>query len=99
MEVARYLKKKKNFDIIMQVLRVLDEWKKVKNMPNFKKNRSKIDCGNYRGMILSSVSSNSFMRVLLNETKSKMEDGLRNEQAGFRGGRSILDQIYPLKQV
>ena len=39
------------------------------------------------------------MRVLLNRMKPKIEEGLREEQAGFRGGRSTVDQIFALRQV
>ena len=65
----------------------------------FKNKGSKLECGNYRGISLISVPSKVFMRVLLNRMKPKIEEGLREEQAGFRGGRSTVDQIFSLRQI
>ena len=73
--------------------------KKAINIPIFKNKVSKLECGNYRAISLISVSSKVLMRVLLNRMKPKFEEGLRKEQAGFRGGRSTVDQIFALRQV
>ena len=39
------------------------------------------------------------MRVLLNKIKPNIEERLREQQAGFRGGRSTVDQIFALRQL
>ena len=39
------------------------------------------------------------MRVLLNRIRPKIEEKLREEQAGFRGGRSTVDQVFALRQI
>ena len=68
-------------------------------VPLFKNKGSKLDCGNYRGISLISVPSKVFMRVLLNRIRPKIEEKLREEQAGFRGGRSTVDQVFALRQI
>ena len=85
--------------MIKEEKRVPVEWKKAIIVPIFKNKGSKLDCGNYRGISLISVPSKVFMRVLLNRIKPKIEEGLREEQAGIRGGRSTVDQIFALRQV
>ena len=82
------------FNMIMEEKRLPVEWKKAIIVPIFKNKGS-----NYRGISLISVSSKVFMRVLLNRIKPKVEEGLREEQAGFRSGRSTVDQIFALRQV
>ena len=87
------------FNLIMEEKRVPEEWKKAIIVPIFKNKGSKLECGNYRGISLISVPSKVFMRVLLNRMKPKIEEGLREEQDGFRGGRSTVDQIFSLRQI
>ena len=87
------------FNLVIEEKRVPEEWKKAIIVPIFKNKGSKLECGNYRGISLISVPSKVFMRVLLNRMKPKIEEGLREEQAGFRGGRSTVDQIFALRQV
>ena len=64
--------------------------KKTISLSIYKKKGSKLDCGNYRGVDLIFVQSRMFMRVLLNKIKPKIDDGLREEQTGFSGGRSTV---------
>ena len=86
-------------NLIMEEKRVPEEWKKAIIVPLFKNKGSKLDCGNYRGISLISVPSKVFMRVLLNRIRPKIEEKLREEQAGFRGGRSTVDQVFALRQI
>jgi hypothetical protein len=37
--------------------------------------------------------------VILNEIKKKIEVGMREEQHGFRAGRSMIDLIFSIQQV
>ena len=81
----------------MEEKRVPREWQKALIVPLFKNKGSRLDCGNYRGISLISVPTKVFMRVLLNRIKPKIEERLREEQAGLRGGRSTVDQIFALR--
>ena len=89
----------KLFKAIVEERAVPAEWKKAIIVPIFKNKGSKLDCGNYRGISLISVPSKVFMRVLLNRIKPNIEERLREQQAGFRAGRSTIDQIFALRQV
>lgn len=57
------------------------------------------DCNNWRGISLLSVPSKLFTRVLMNRIKKSIEKRLRIEQAGFRGGRSTMNQIFILRNI
>ena len=57
------------------------------------------DCGNWRGINLLSIVSKLFCRVLLNRIKDSIDKNLREEQAGFRAGRSCVDQIFVLRTI
>ena len=46
-----------------------------------------------------SVPCKVFMRTLLNRIKPIVEEKLREEQAGFRVGKSTIDQIFTLRQI
>ena len=87
------------FNVFLEEERVPAEWKKAIIVPLFKNKSSRLDCENYRGISLISVPSKAFMRVLLNKIKPQLEEKLREEQAGFRGGRSTVDQIFALRQI
>ena len=56
-------------------------------------------CGNWRGINLLSVPGKVFCRVLLHRLKAAIERILREEQAGFRSGRSCVDQIFVLRTL
>lgn len=49
--------------------------------------------GNWRGIMLLSVSSKVLTRFILERLKTALYAELRKEQAGFRSGRSCVDQI------
>jgi len=52
------------------------------------------DCNNWRGITLMSVPGKTFCTVLLNRLNSEVDRLLREEQAGFRHGRSCSEQIF-----
>ena len=57
------------------------------------------DCNNWRGVTLLSVPGKVFCIVLLNRLKQRLDEILREEQAGFRAGRSTMDQILVLRTI
>ena len=57
------------------------------------------DCGNWRGITLTSVPGKIFCSLLLSRIKVSVDKILRQEQAGFRPGRSCNEQIYILRQI
>ena len=57
------------------------------------------NCNNYRGIMLLSVPSKVLSRVLLERMKDEVDSKLREEQAGFRRGRSCADQIAVLRII
>ena len=61
------------------------------------KNGDLTDCKNWRGIILLSIPGNVLCAILLERLKSDLDAILREEQAGFRSGRSCIEQIYTLQ--
>ena len=57
------------------------------------------DCNNWKGITLLSVPGKTFCRVLLNRLKDEIDHTLRQEQAGFRSGRSCCEQIFTLRNI
>ena len=74
------------------------EWKEA-HLIKLPKKGNLSECGNYRGISLLSIPSKVFCRILLNRIKSKVDKKLREEQAGFRQGRSCIDQIAALRCI
>lgn len=54
-------------------------------------------CQNYRTVSLISHPSKVMLRILLNRLQPQVEDLLSDEQAGFRRGRSTVEQIFNLR--
>ena len=57
------------------------------------------ECGNWRGITLTSVPSKVFGRVLIDRFGQGVDSKLRDEQAGFRRGRSTVEQIFVLRNI
>ena len=57
------------------------------------------DCNNWRGITLLSVPGKIFCSILLNRIRSDVDHKLREEQAGFRPGRSCIDKIFALRNI
>ena len=51
-------------------------------------------CGNWRGIMLLSIPSKVFTRVILNRMKVAVDEALRDEQVGFRKDRSCINHNY-----
>lgn len=54
---------------------------------------------NYRGISLMSIAAKVYNRVLLNRIQAPIDRTLRKNQAGFRPGRSCIQQIHILRRV
>jgi len=57
------------------------------------------DCNNWRGITLLSLTSKIFSKIILGRMSTVIEPTLRQEQAGFRGGRSCSNHIFTLRQI
>ena len=56
-------------------------------------------CQNYLTICLISHSSKVMLRILLNRLKPQAENIIKEEQAGFRAGRSTTEQIFSLRNL
>ena len=74
------------------------EWTQSLMIPLPKKGNLK-QCQNYRTISLISHPSKVLLRVLLNRLKTKAEEILSEEQAGFRAGRSTVEQIFNCRVI
>jgi hypothetical protein len=54
---------------------------------------------NYRGISLMSVAAKTYNRILLNRIREPLDSILRVNQAGFRKGRSCIDQIHVIRRI
>ena len=54
-------------------------------------------CKNYRTISLISHPSKVILSILLNRLKPKAEEIIKEEQTGFRAGRSTSEQIFNLR--
>ena len=57
------------------------------------------ECYNWRGITLTSVPSKVFGRVIIDRIRNGVNNKLRDEQAGFRRGRSTVEQIFVLRNI
>ena len=75
-----------------------DDWGRAIITPIFKK-KDKLNCGNYRGISLLSHAGKVLALILQRQILKKTEDILSEAQAGFRPGRSTVDQLFTLRQI
>ena len=57
------------------------------------------NCNNWRGITLLSLSCKIFSRIILCRVRKAVDETLRQEQAGFRKGKSCVDQIFTIRQI
>ena len=86
------------FNTIWHIEDVPDDWQQGVILPLPKKGCLS-DCNNWRGITLMSVPGKTFCTVLLNRLNSEVDRLLREEQAGFRHGRSCSEQIFTLRNI
>ena len=86
------------FNTIWHTEDVPNEWRQGVIVPLPKKGCLS-DCNNWRGITLLSVLGKVFCSVLLNRLQKEVDALLREEQAGFRAGRSCSEQILTLRNI
>lgn len=57
------------------------------------------DCNNWRGITLLSIPSKILAKVIIRRISTAIDSKLRDEQAGFRAGKSCSDQIFALRNI
>ena len=57
------------------------------------------DCNNWRGITLLSITSKILSRIVHRRISETLDIHLRQEQAGFRPGRSCSEHIFTLRQI
>ena len=78
--------------------KILEEWKKGLLIKLPKKGNLSY-CKNWHGIVLQNVASKVFCRVILGRIKIELDEKLREEQAGFRAGRSCTYQKATLQII
>lgn len=75
-----------------------EEWKEgiIVKLP---KKGDPTKCGNWRGISLLSIVNKIFYKVILNRIMKVLDKDIRNEQSGFRAGRSCADNINVLRII
>ncbi|KER27673.1 LOW QUALITY PROTEIN: hypothetical protein T265_13747, partial [Opisthorchis viverrini] len=84
------------FACIWEKESVPDNWGESVTVPVFKKGAR---CGNHRGISLTPVVTRLLASIVLRRITVAREILTREQQAGFRRGRSCVDQIFTLRQV
>ena len=57
------------------------------------------NCNYWRGITLISITSKVFSKIIQERLAKALEQHIREEQAGFRKGKSCSDHIYTLRQT
>ena len=78
--------------------KVPDDWKTGTIVPLPKKGDLS-NCANWRGITLLSIPSKVMCIIILNRMKVAVDKILRDEQCGFRPGRSCTDAIFALRNI
>jgi len=78
--------------------KIPDEWKHSVIVPIYKK-KDKLVCDNYRGISLLSHAEKLMATIILHRIRAHTEEVLSEAQAGFRPGRSTIDQLLSLRLI
>ncbi|KAK6737021.1 hypothetical protein RB195_019611 [Necator americanus] len=78
--------------------RIPDSWRHA-NTISLHKKLSVTDPRNYRGISLLRVMYKVLERIILDRLIKHREETTRDEQAGFRPGRSTIDQVFIVRRV
>jgi hypothetical protein len=63
------------------------------------KKGDKTDCSNYRGISLLSTSYKILSNILLARLTPYADEIIGDHECGFRGNRSMTDQIFYIRQI
>jgi len=74
------------------------DWKKAVITPIHKK-KDRLDCNNYREVSLLCHYDKLFTSILQRRLKARTDEIVSEEQAGFRAGGSMIDQIFSFRQI
>ena len=74
------------------------DWTKGTINKLFKKGDALV-CGNWRGSNIMSIPSKLLSIIILQRLQQKLDQHLRDEQHGFRPGRSCADLIFTVRMV
>jgi hypothetical protein len=77
---------------------VLEEWRRSVICPIYKKG-DKLECMNYREIVLLCTAYKIFTTILRNRIEPIAEEIIGEYQAGFRSGISTMDQLFTVKQT
>ena len=86
------------FNLCWQNGKVPEDWRRGAIVKIPKKGNIS-ECANWRGITLLSVPGKVFCMVLLLRLRDALDQRLREEQAGFRSGRSCSEQIFALRNI
>ena len=86
------------FKKIWQGEQTPEEWK-VGLIIKLPKKGDLTDCNNWRGITLLPLTCKIFSRIILKRLQATVDKNLRQEQAGFRKGKSCNEQIFILRQI
>jgi hypothetical protein len=84
--------------LVYQENRAPSQWTSSLIIPLPKKGNLQL-MTNYRGISLMSIAAKVYNRVLLNRIRTPIDSILRKNQAGFRTGRSCIQQIHILRRI
>jgi hypothetical protein len=82
--------------IIWEKEYVSEEWRMSVICPTYKTG-DKLECTNYIGIALLCTAYKIFTTILRNRIEPIAEEIIGEYQAGFRSGRSIMDQLFTVK--
>ena len=84
--------------IICNQIRQTEEWPWTQSLIITVPKKGNLQlCQNYRTISLISHQSKVMLRILLNRLTPHAEEIIKEEQAGFRAGRSTTEQIFNLR--
>lgn len=86
------------FNICWYTLKIPQDWNTAIVKPIFKKGNRK-DLNNYRGICLLNTSYKLFSKIITRRLNKITEVLLKENQYGFRNGRSCADCVFIMKQL
>jgi hypothetical protein len=87
------------YELVRQIWkeeRIPEEWKET-IIVTIHKRGDRDRCENYRGIALGNAAYKILSNIILEKIKPYIEKVMRDYQNGFRGGRSVTDNIFALR--